>query len=206
MRKSKKSLVNTPRPYLSYSQMILWERDKEQYRRRYFDGIQQPTNQYLETGKKLADRLETGIESGDEFIEYLALFMPKYPATEFEIQAEWDGISILGRLDGFSNKGKIIGEYKTGKCWNQNMVDKSDQLTFYSALVWLKYGRLPSKIFLHWAKTEIDEFGILRINGEIRTFETTRTLSDIILLRGRIVKCWTGIKEMSKKYNYAERI
>lgn len=200
MRKSKKSLSKTPRPYLSWSQLQLWEQDKELYRRTYIDGIKRPDNQYLETGKKLADRLETGIESDDSFIEYLALFMPKYEKAEFEIMIDWEGIPVLGRLDGYNSSERIVGEYKTGKLWTQAMVDKSDQLTFYAMLVWLKYKRPPTDICLHWAKTEIDEYGKLRITGDIKTFKTIRTISDIILLRGRIVNCWKGIKQMCKNY------
>ena len=103
MKKSKKLLVKTPRPYLSYSQMTMWEQDQELYRRVYIESMTRPENQYLKVGKALADRLETGIETGDEFIEYLAMFMPKYPATEFEIQVKWGDIPLLGRLDAFSD-------------------------------------------------------------------------------------------------------
>jgi len=204
MKKSKQLKINTPRPYLSYSQLVLWERDKELYRRVYFDGIKQPENQYLKVGKDLATRLETGIETDNKMIEYLALFMPKYPKIEFEIMVNWEEIPVLGKLDGFDIRHRIIGEFKTGKNWSQSRVDKSDQLTFYAMLVWLKYKKLPLGIRLHWAKTEIDENGRLQINGDIKTFKTIRTLSDIILLRGRIVECWKSIQEMCRKYNYGK--
>lgn len=189
--------IKTPRNYLSYSQLMLWERSPELYCKVYLDGIKQPENQYIKVGKALAERLETGIETDNELIEYLALFLPKYPKVEFEIMADWEGIPLMGKLDCFEPNGRIIGEIKTGKCWTKNMVDKSDQLTFYSLLVWLKYKRVPSEIRLHWAKTEIDENGRLRLTGDITTFTTIRTLSDIILLRGRIKSAWNGIIEMS---------
>ena len=120
-------------------------------------------------------------------------------------------IEIIGLNTFMKRKNKIcevchnkpyltLIEIKTGRQWTQKMVDTSSQLTFYSALIWLKYGRLPSKILLHWAKTIINEDGELKINGEITTFETTRTLSDIILMRGRINSAWEGIKQMGVKY------
>ena len=204
MKKLKKQPSKTPRDYLSWSQLSLWERSPELYRRVYLEGIKQPENQYLKMGKAVAERLETGIETDDELIEHLALFMPKYPKTEFEIKVDWEGVPLLGRLDGWNLHNRIIGEMKTSKNdWTQTMVDKSDQLTFYSLLIWLKYGKLPLEIRLHWAKTEIDENGKLQINGDITTFKTIRTLSDIILLRGRIKVCWEGIQKMCK--NYARR-
>jgi len=204
MKKSKNIQANTPRPYLSFSQLSLWERDKELYRRSYIEGIKQPENQYLRLGKALADRLETGVKTNNKLIEYLDIFMPTYPKIEFEIEADFEGIPVLGKLDGFKRRGLIIGEYKTGKKWNQSMVDKSTQLTFYAMLVWLKYKRMPSEICLHWAKTEINEDGKLVINGDIKTFKTIRTVSDIILMRGRIKKCWDGIQEMCSKYEMSK--
>jgi len=191
-----KKLPKTPRGYLSWSQLSLWERDESLYRRTYIDGLKQFENVYLKTGKALADRLETGIETDNKLIEHLALFLPKYPKVEFEIKADFKGIPILGKLDCFNRKGCVIGEVKTGRHWSQTMADKSGQLTFYSALVWLKYHRLPQEIRLHWAKTEYNQDGDLQINGQIKTFITHRTLSDIILLRGRIKKAWENIIKM----------
>ena len=196
MRKSKKPQVKTPRPYLSWSQLNLWERDKELYRRTYIDGLKQFENVYLKTGKALADRLETGIKTDNKMIEYLALMLPKYPKVEFEIRANFKGIPVLGRLDCYDPKKRIVGEIKTGKNWSQGMVDKSGQLTFYAMLVWLKTKKLPSKIRLHWAKTKLDSDGDLQIVGDIKTFYTTRSISDIILMYGRVKKCWSEIIKM----------
>lgn len=198
MQKSKRQLINIPRPYLSWSQLSTWEQSPELYRRIYIEGWQKPENQYLRLGKTLADRMENGIETDNILIEHLALFLPKYPRIEFEIKAEWEGIPLLGRLDGFCPKELIIGEYKTGRLWTQSKVDKLGQLTFYAALVWIVYKKLPSVIKLHWAETELNEEGKIQIVGKIETFETKRTISDIILLRGRIVSAWQGIQKMCK--------
>ena len=191
-----KKLPKTPRGYLSWSQLSLWERDESLYRRIYLDGLKQSENQYLKVGKALATRLETGVETDDELIEFIFMFLPKYEKNEYEINADFKGIPVLGKLDGFNRRGLIVGEYKTGRHWSQTMADKSGQLTFYSALVWLKYHRLPQEIRLHWAKTEYNQDGDLQINGQIKTFITHRTLSDIILLRGRIKKAWENIIKM----------
>jgi len=196
MTKSKKLQIKTPRPYLSWSQLSLFERSPSLYERIYIDGFKQPENKYLKLGKEVAERLETGIETDNELIEHLALFMPKYPKVEFEIQADFKGIPVLGRLDCYDPKKRIVGEIKTGKNWSQGMVDKSGQLTFYAMLVWLKTKKLPSKIRLHWAKTKLDSDGDLQIVGDIKTFYTTRSISDIILMYGRVKKCWSEIIKM----------
>jgi len=200
MQKSKKQQIS-PKGYLSWSQLNMFERDVWLYKRVYIDGEEQFESDALKIGKALAERLENGIECTDKLIEYLAIFMPKYQKREFEIKGEFDGIPVLGKLDGFNEKTLEIGEYKTGKNWNQALVDKSGQLTFYAMLVWLKYGKLPSKIKLHWAQTEVDDDGELRITGSIKTFETKRTLSDILLLGGRIKKAWEEILNLTEKYS-----
>ena len=186
----------TPRGYLSWSQLSLWEQDSELYRRIYIDGLKRHEGEHLRIGKALTQRLETGEEAEDKMIEHIAILLPKYEKKAHEIKADFYGIPVLGKLDCFNRKGLVVGEVKTGRHWSQKMVDKSGQLTFYSMLVWLKYKKLPSNIILHWAETNYDENGDLIITGKIKTFATKRTISDIILLRGRIKKCWKGIIKM----------
>lgn len=116
------------------------------------------------------------------------------------MKANLDKIPLFGKLDGWNSRGRVIGEYKASKKWTQGMADKSGQLTFYALMTWLKYNKLPSKIFLHWAETTEDEMGELCLNGNYKTFETKRTLKDIILFSTRITKAWAGIIEMSEKH------
>ena len=213
----------TPRPYLSWSQLSLFEKDPNLYYQVYVEGLDQFRTKYLELGKRMADVLENGFdEEHDPMFEYIGMFMPSYPHREFQIprlinEGEksgckcskclargiekplvFEGVPLYGKLDGFDDKTLTIGEYKTGKKWTQGMVDKADQLTFYTLLVWLKYKKFPKKIFLHWARTDEDLEGNLKLVGEIKTFETKRRLADLILLSKRIKNAWKGINEMSK--------
>jgi hypothetical protein len=91
-----------------------------------------------------------------------------------------------------------IGEFKSGRSWTQGMVDQHGQLTFYALLVWLKYGTLPKNIYLHWAKTDEDMQGNLKLTGDIKTFATQRSLKDLILFSKRIKTAWAGICEIGK--------
>jgi len=217
-------LQNTsPRGYLSFSQLSLWEKDPNLYYQVYVDGIDQFRTKYLELGKRMATALENGFdEEHDPLFDMVAVFMPSYPHKEFQIPRLvgsgeksgckcqkclargiekpiiFEGVPLYGKLDGFDDKTLTIGEVKTGKKWTQGMVDQSVQLTFYALLVWLKYKRFPKNIFLHWAKTEEDVEGNLKLVGDIKTFRTERTLKDFILLSKRIKITWAAINEMGK--------
>jgi len=198
-RKIKNYSNTSPRGYLSWSQMSLWEKDPNMYYQVYFEGLDQFRTKYLTLGKRMATCLENGFdEEHDPLFEMLAVFMPSYPYREFEINAVFEGIPLKGKLDGFNEKTLTIGEYKTGKCWTQSMVDSTGQLTFYALLVWLKYKKLPKEIFLHWAKTDEDMEGNLKLTGDIKTFKTQRSLKDLILFSKRIKSAWEGICELGK--------
>lgn len=191
--------MKTPRPYLSWVQMNLWERDPQRYIRQYIYGEESPANKYMELGKRLAERIETGAETKDELLERVVIFLPTEKEKEFEIYADIKGIPLFGKLDSFNPETKVVREIKTGKKWTQSAVDKADQLTFYSVLVFQKYGELPKRIFLDWVETiEDDE---LRFTGKVETFETKRDMADIISFYQRIKKAWAGIQEATKN-NY----
>ena len=197
---SSKNKQITPRKYLSWSQLNLFEKSPKEYSRLYLEGRKRPDNKYIQLGKKLADRLETGLPSGDKTIEHVVNFLPKTKKQEFEITVSRFGVPLLGRLDGFDPRSKKITEHKTGKKWTQKMVDSLGQLTFYSCLVWAKYKVLPKKIVLHWLETKENEFGELYLTGKIKTFKTKRAYVQIALMSCRIKKAWKGIKKLTKEY------
>lgn len=189
----------SPRGYLSFSQLSLWEKDPNLYYQVYVEGLDQFRTKYLELGKRMATGLENGFdEEHDPLFEMLIVFLPSYPRREFEIRAEFEKIPLVGKMDGWNEKTMTIGEYKSGRHWTQSMVNQAGQLTFYALLVWLKYKKLPSKILLHWAKTDEDMEGNLKLTGDIRTFTTERTMKDIILFSKRIKTAWAGICDLGK--------
>ncbi len=200
MENSASLKVKTPRPYLSYSQLRLFERSANLYKEVYIDGVRMKANAAMDLGKKLADRMEFDEESDDRMIEHLSIYLPRYEHHEYEIAGEISGVPVFGKLDGFTEFDLDIGEYKTGKLWTQSMVDKDDQLTFYAMLVWIRFKRLPEKIRLHWCPTEIVD-GQVRPTGEIKTFSTTRRMADIIKMAGRVIKTWKAIINLCQQFN-----
>lgn len=179
--------------------MQLWEKDPNMYYQVYFENLDQFRTKYLELGKRMADTLENGFDfEHDPLFEMVAVFMPSYPEREKDMKAEFEGIPLVGKLDGWNEATLTVGEYKTGKKWTQAMANQHGQLTFYALLVWLKYKRLPNKILLHWAQTAEDLEGNLKLTGEIKTFEVKRSLADLIVFSKRIKTAWAGICELGK--------
>lgn len=195
----------TPRDYISYSQLDLFERSPEEYRQRYFYG-KTFSNGATEYGRRVHEALEVGCddsggEDEDGEFDHFRTFLPKFDHSEYEIKTEWDGIPLYGKLDLYS-EGKI-GEIKTGVDtnggrWSVAKTNKSLQLTFYAALVWLSKQALPEAITLYWLPV-VEKDGKRACTGEIRIFQTMRTMSDIIRLKGRIVKAWEGIQKMAEE-------
>lgn len=192
--------LKTPRPYLSWSQLALWEKSPYEYAANYIysDG-RVATNPLMDLGRQLAEALENDEWGNGEpsDIEMAHIILPSYPEREVELRGEVQGVPILGKLDGFDRKELRLGEYKTGRSeWTQKRVDDFGQLTFYALLILQNFGRMPSEIQLHWVPAEYDEEGELKLIGDIRTFETRRTTDDLLKMGVRIKKAWEGIKEL----------
>lgn len=184
-------------PYISWSRLSLYERSPQEYERVYLLG-EGRTSPQMELGSRIAKALETGeSEDGDEL--FLNIIFPKEPLREFKIEAELDGIPLVGVLDAFNSKQLRVREYKTGKNWTQRMVDEHGQLTFYALLVYLKHKQLPKEIVLNWAETTIDEDGNVKLTGRTEEFTTERKMSDVFSMCTRIRKAYEGIALLTKQ-------
>ena len=182
-----------PRGYISWSQMSLFLRSPAEYKRIYIDGGDGFKSDYMDFGREFAEALD-GNKSDRQDIEIMKEILPAYPKREFKIEADFNGIKLLGILDGWNPRKRIIGEYKTGKKWTQSTVNKHDQLLFYALCVWLKYRKVP-KVKLHWVETSRDDYGNLMLTGMFKNFERDVRLSDLLLFASKIEKV---VKEISK--------
>lgn len=186
-----------PKKYLSYSQINLWKRSPEKYKRTYFEGEEYPTNQAIDFGKNFAEILEGKKKTDDIIVQGVICQIPKYDTIEKEIKVKIEDINLLGYLDSYCSKTHNFYEYKTGKMdWTQDKVDKADQITFYAMLVYLKYKVVPKNISLIWAKTEIED-DIIQFTGDVKEFKTSRVLVDILKMMVEVKKI---AKEIDVEY------
>lgn len=191
----------TPRPYLSFSQMTLFEMSPEKYIQKYIYEEKERISRNIALGKQLADGLENGELSGDPLLDLVMAKMPKFELMdkpfETELKNGKEVIKILAKPDTMKPDMTAFKEYKTStRAWTQKMADESGQITFYTTAIWLKTGRIPSDIELVCATTEYDENGALRPTGTIIRLRTHRHMSDVIKMTLRMRRAWSGIRKL----------
>jgi hypothetical protein len=189
----------SPRPYLSWSQISLFERSPEWYAKKYLFAQEENQTDSMRFGKRFAQALELQQKTGDDALDNLVSIFPKYPLREFQIEAQLDGVEVplYGVLDAFDPETLRIGEFKSGRLWTQEMVNESGQLKMYALLVWLKFQQLPSEVRLHWAQTQYTEGRGIEFTGEVQQFEARISLEDLTSFSARVRRSWDGIKTLS---------
>lgn len=151
--KTKHNLI-LPKPYLSYSAIDLWKRDKTRFRRRYYEGITDPDSAFSLFGREV----HALIDSDPKFADI------RLAQAEKKVEVEIDGIPVLGYIDTYDPDTPLLGEYKSAirnpdgtSKWTKSTVLKHNQLPFYSLLVQEKYGVKVNKTYLVWLETAWEE-------------------------------------------------
>jgi len=200
MKKQKPLSKICPRPYISYSQLHTVESSPKSYIKTYLYGMKF-TNDGIELGRKVDEALNNPDNEHPEIeIAHLQRFFPRYPEMQKELTAKFAGVPLLGRLDGFNQKERIIADNKAMEKYTQEMADKSDQLTFYTMLCVIKF-KIPAEkwnLQINWAPTfwENEE---LKTTGAIHIFKTKRTTRDIIKMGARVVEVAEKINRIVEK-------
>lgn len=161
---------NLPKPYLSYSAFSLWQKDKDAFRRRYYEN--EKPFETVETifGKTVHEKLESdGEVIGSE--------------TKIEINFI-EGLKLLGYIDSFNEEDLAIIDFKTGHLdskgnapWDRVKVQKHKQLVFYTLIVQAKFGSFNPIVKLEWLETKFKnksmDFNGHVLNTESRELELT---------------------------------
>lgn len=149
-------MFDLPKTYLSYSSMDLWLRDKEAYRKRYYEGEPYLDTPYTQFGSKVGEALETG-----NYFDPILKDVPVYSDPEHELRVEIGGVPVLGYIDSFDPDTLAILEYKTGirskdgkPTWDRVKVRKHKQLPIYCLLVRKKFGDYNPDVKLVWMETK----------------------------------------------------
>lgn len=103
--------------------------------------------------------------------------------------SDYDLLAILDLVD----EDGVIADFKTsGRKKNQDEVDKSDQLSFYSLIYKAMTGELPKAVRLELV---IDRELKTKIVTEHQTLESARKMGDLKILMNRINTMITGINK-----------
>lgn len=202
---------NLPKQYLSYSQVSLWLKNKEQYRSKYY--LNEPTFETTESlyGKLIAKIMEDPVEIAKN--PTLAL-VPRYSEPEYDITVDIEGIPVRGYIDSYDPDTHSFYEYKTShtNSWNKVSVAKHLQLPFYSLLIEEKHKKVNRTCHLVWIETEFSKKTIefaghtleadsreLRLTGKIETFKRIIPKWERERVRQLIVKVAEEIHEDYKR-------
>ena len=107
----------TPRPYISFSQMVLFEHDPEKYADQYIYGNKQRISRNIAYGSQMATALESGEASGDPLLDLMAAQLPKFELMDVPFEAELkngkETITLLAKPDTMKADCSAFKEYKT---------------------------------------------------------------------------------------------
>lgn len=195
-----------PKKYLSYSQIDLWNKNKGEYRLRYYEGKKSPDTVYTFFGRETHELIDTDPKFADI----------RLPKSEHRMSVKVNGIPIVGYIDTYCPDTHNFGEYKTGvrkpdgkPRWTQYDVEMHEQLPFYSLLLQEKYGVKINSTYLVWLETEFEEeiktIGKVRIElgrklkltGHIEKFNRKIYQYDRDRVKKKIIR---SAKEISKDY------
>ena len=206
-KKSQQSTSNhslTPRPYLSWSQLSLFESSPERYKKVYIDGERLPINRGMAFGAGMAFGLEDDKATGDPVLDAVMTQIPKFEVMEMEIRAdmkaEGETIPLLAKIDSAKKNLTGFKEFKTGQTrWTMKQVKESGQIDFYATVIFVKTGKIPWDMELVHVETKAGQDGKIAATGEIFRYPTIRTMSQVLNMMVRIKRAWAGIKELSER-------
>jgi hypothetical protein len=169
------------RPH-SYSQHTSFkEYSKEEWYQHYILGYPTPANVMMTFGSTFGK----SVENRKPMAPVIAYEHMEYP---LKVKTPW-GLELVGYMDTWEPEQRIMRDYKTGpKLWDQKRVDNHKQFDFYAFELYLIDKIKPEDIqfFIDWIPCEFKDDGTYgfklneRGEAQIHTFETKRTMTDIL--------------------------
>jgi len=191
---------NLPSKYLSYSACTLWNKDKPEYRRRYYEKQPGFTSPYTIFGKEVHQLIEDG-----------KLAVKDHPhdlyTNEMRIYTHIEDVPVLGYIDLIREDTYALSDIKTSiNEWTQVTTEKLLQLPWYQLLIRNKYGKCSSWARVVWLETEwrSEKKGIgstrhLALTGKQEVFHRRTNKHERDTIRDMIVRT---AQEVSDDYTY----
>lgn len=196
----KKPIFDAKKRKISWSMISSFEYNPEQWYESYVLGIK-PVSKEMTFGSMVDKRLQ----DDPEFLPHV----PRYPMMQHRMEVKFGKYTLVGVPDGVDIEGHIsthvLADYKTGKkAWDQARADETGQLTMYLLLLWLTEKVKPESFScrIHWLPTrDTGDFNIELISEkDCQTFETKRTMKDIIDFGVRINKTVKAMELYAKNH------
>lgn len=165
------------------------------------------------------------IQEDHKFLKELV----RYPIMQHEMVTEYHGIPLIGYADTFTGKigearvevrkGEMLAvgkpsyyaalrDYKTGrKPWDQKRANETGQITMYEGMLYQIDKIRPEEIeaYIDWLPTHIHEGKVEFIKeGDIRTFKTKRTMTQVLQFFKRIEDTWAAMEDYASRMENTE--
>jgi len=193
---------------LSWSELSLFERDRDAWRRRYIDGVSDAATAEMEFGTLIHGAIENPhlplveilTKKGHAIseIQLVRKIMNRLEsrrpiASEQVVKAETrTGIPLIAIFDGLNKYHRELDEYKTTTnkdAWKQYQVDTNGQLSFY-AYVW----KLTMHSYFREMRLHRIYYNFKELEYGVSTLYTTRGPADISVMADRIDRAVAAMK------------
>lgn len=206
------TVYNIDRP-MSWSAISLFEWNPWQWYKKYVLGEMQIETPEMRFGKMI-----------DEKVQKDKKFLPKLvrlPIQQHKMTTVWNGIPLVGFSDQYRPPfkdlfhGKVVEsknpilmlrDLKTGKLskpWMQKRADETGQLTMYLFMLYLMDKSIrvaDAELFIDWLPTHIKDGQIALVTPvKIHTFQTKRSMTEILKFGQRIQNTWAAMEEYATK-------
>lgn len=203
--------------HISYSELSLWYRDRNEYYRQYIEGIESVPNEGMKVGKIIHSVVDDPRYDWLKELRLMGynhsqiapireaitkLMTKRAPEREVCYRATMkDGTKLFCIFDGLGKPDRKLFEYKTSvesqEYWTQKYVDYHKQLSFYAFAYWLNTHHFFKEINLYYADLA---------KGNVKTIETARGRRDIDFIQewieqgiGQIKSAGLWEKRLSRK-------
>lgn len=189
-----------PKGYLSFSQMELWEKDPERYKKEYFENAPRFKTKYTVFGSKIASMIENGLHTK------ILPTLITYSEREYEVRIVVNDVPVFSKLDQYDPINNIFRDDKTSMTpWTNSKVHKTQQLVFYAAALKAKIGKTPREAYIDWIETEeVKSIGLsngnLRVTGKVVPFRRFIYELEVTVMEKKIQKIAIEISNAYKQF------
>ncbi len=147
-------MLTLPKPYISVSQVQLWQADPIAYQKKYFIGIPDKPSPFMDFGKQFAKDIEdyaAGIDRAYNFPDNFLQTTKIYKYVEYELKHDFGEFEYLGYIDNMDEDRQIVVDFKTGTApWTQARLEESLQMQLYSNIIYQQFQQLPTCFINYW--------------------------------------------------------
>jgi len=175
---------------LSWSAISSFEYDPDQWFSRYILNKRQEETNAMKFGKRFALSCEKRKSLAPVTL---------YSKVEYALNTVFDGIKMTGFIDTYEPH-TALREFKTARTlWTQDKADQHGQIDMYLLQLYITHKVRPEDIKCYLDCIQTEERGDFSIGFvkpiKVHTFETKRSMSDILQFGARIRKVTNEMEE-----------